>query len=609
MASHMAPKDAGSASSGQARRRGARGVALVAAIVLAVLVAVGGTCAFLLYRSATVVRAEASELTAVVDPLKEALKSGDEAAINDAVGAVEKSVSVINDEIHGPLWSLASLVPVVGQDVRSAQTLGEVGSQMVDEVLVPVAAAVSGTGVSGLVSEGAVDVETLREVTGVLVDAIPAIREAARTVSELPEATVPQLREILGRVQEPLGELEVLLDGAQPFLEALPAMLGGDGARIYLVIAQNNAELRSTGGLPGSWGTLEVRDGVIEMGGEFDSILHDAGLKVDITNEEAATFDINMDTDPAQVNYTPDFTRVGELASQYWEQKGYGRVDGVVAVDPVFLQWLLGLTGGFEAPDGTFVDGSNAAKALLSDTYWRLGNDGEAQDAYFSAVAALAFGRVMDGLGDIGLSDLAKVVTRGGGEGRLLVWMADEREQAAIDGLGLSGALESDPATPVLGVYLNDDTYSKLSWYAACSTAVGEGVRNDDGTTTYDVTTTLTNTMTPEEAAEAPIYIYGGNDDKRERSDMLNHVFFFAPAGGSISGLRASDGSVFDGYGFVEGSLEGLQVFRTRTHLRAGESAVFTYQVTVPSDAESPLTVRTTPLAQESLMGAADAAA
>ena len=59
---------------------------------------------------------------------------------------------------------------------------------------------------------------------------------------------------------------------------------------------------------------------------------------------------------------------------------------------------------------------------------------------------------------------------------------------------------------------------------------------------------------------------------------------------------------MFPEYGIKETSLSGLQVYRTRTHLLSGETATFTYQVTVSAEATEPLALRTTPLAQESLM-------
>ena len=498
--------------------------------------------------------------------------------------------------------SSASALPVVGEDIRSVQKLGDAGAALVDDALVPIADSVAGTGLSNLMQDGAVNIELIQNVSEAVDSSLPTIESSVDAIASLPEANIPQLAEVLEKVQGPAGEARELIGQAKPFLDLLPQMLGADGQnRTYLVIAQNNSELRSTGGLPGSWGTVSISDGMISMG-EFQTILHAPGLQAQVTDEELSATMTNVGTDPAQVNCVPDFSRVGVLASEFWAQAGNGDVDGVIAMDPVFLQRLLALTGGVTTPDGTVVDGSNAAQVLLSDTYWRFGNDSSAQDAYFSAVAGLAFSQIMGHLGDAGLTDLIDVIGKSGADGRLLVWMANEDEEALMDSIGVSGRIETDPSKPILGVYLNDDTYSKISWYASCYTQVGDGVENGDGTITYDVTTTLTNTMTPDEAATAPYYVYGGNGDKRDNSDMLNYIYFIAPAGGSITNLTANEGAVYEGYGFPETSLYGLQFFRTRTHLLSGQSAVFTYQVTVSAEAEEPLSVRTTPLAQESLM-------
>ena len=604
MASHFS-EDKAAKRSGAPRKGLTTGkkVGIVLGIVLAVILVAGGTCGFLLYRSAMTVKAQASELMAQVDPMKEALKSGDAETLDASVGIVQENMATINAEVHSPLWTLASYLPVVGEDVRSVQSLGQAGSALVNDALVPVATTVSGTGLSDLLQDGVVNVELIRSISDAVGGALPTIQSSVETISSLPEAHIPQLREVLSKVQEPLASANDLIDQFGPMLDLLPQILGGDGARTYLVLAQNNAELRATGGLPGSWGTVTIDNGVITMG-DFRTILHEEGLQVEITEEERYAIGTNMDTDPAQVNCTPDFVRVGELAREYWRQMGNGEVDGVIAIDPVFLQSLLTLTGGFTAPDGATVDGTNAAQVLLSDTYWKFGNDNEAQDAYFSSVAGLAFKQIMGNLGNAGMTDLWDLVNKGAEQGRLLVWMVNEDEEALVDQLGFSGVLGSDPATPELGVYLSDDTYSKISWYAQCYTTVGEGVKNADGTTTYDVTTVLTNTITPETANTAPLYIYGGNQSKRDRSDMLDFVYLVGPAGGRIDNVSVSENALNQEFGISDNVLSGHHVRRFRTHLLAGETATITYQVTVSAEATEPLTVRTTPLAQESLMQA-----
>ena len=43
--------------------------------------------------------------------------------------------------------------------------------------------------------------------------------------------------------------------------------------------------------------------------------------------------------------------------------------------------------------------------------------------------------------------------------------MANEDEEHAIERLGFSGAIGTDPTTPELGVYIHDETWAKMGWY------------------------------------------------------------------------------------------------------------------------------------------------
>ena len=618
MASHFAAHDSQyerlsrSNYTPQTAHRGHRGnnnerrhhsrVGLVIALVIVAVVAVCGACAFQLYRSAMTAKGHAEDMVTELSTLKEAVKSGDTEALNNSVNTIVEDSDALNVEVTSPLWKLAANLPVVGEDVRSVQTLGAASSALVNDALVPIAQSVSGKKLSDIMHDGSFDVETISSVVAAVDQATPTIEGTLDTIDSLPEAHIPQLASAIEKVKTQTTQVRDTLAKAKPMLDVLPQMLGANGqTRTYLVIAQNNSELRSTGGLPGSWGTVTINNGTLTMG-DFTTILHESGLKVDITDEERNAMATNMDTDPAQVNCDPDFVRVGELARDYWAQTGGGNVDGVIAIDPVFLQRLVALTGSITAPDGATLDGTNTAQALLSDVYWKYGNNGDAQDAYFASVAELAFKSVLSNLGNASIKDLKDVYKKSAADGRLLVWMNDQGEEQVMQELGVAGGLSTDPARPVLGVYMNDDSYSKLSWYTQAGTTIDGGTKNADGTTTYNVTTTLTNTITPEEAASAPLYIYGGNADKRDNSDMLHFVYFIAPAGGAITNFSASDGLIFTDYGINQATLSGLQFIRVRTHLRSGESGTFTYQVTVPAEATQPLALRTTPLAQESLM-------
>lgn len=336
--------------------------------------------------------------------------------------------------------------------------------------------------------------------------------------------------------------------------------------------------------------------------GEFTSILHQEGLSVAITEEEQAAIATNMDTDPAQVNCTADFVRVGEMSREYWLQATEQEVDGVVTIDPVFLQRLVGLVGGFTAEDGTEINGDNCARVLMSDSYATYKNDSEAQDAFFSSVASTAFDHVMGNLGNIDSNKLVDVIKKSGEDHRLMVWMANADEEALVKALGFSGDLQTDVTKPEVGVYVNDDTWSKIDWYAKLSTTVGPAVKNADGTTSYTVQTDLTNTLTLEETGPISNYVLGYNTEKRDDADMRSYLFIYSPYMGTLSNIEVTgDGLVDEGSEIPVNTLEGCQVARLHVHTGGGATTTVTYTVTVPAEATESLTVRMTPLANESL--------
>lgn len=576
-------------------------VAMVVAIVVAVILVAGGAYGFALYNSVKTVKADAATAMAQASTLKKSIKDGDGEALKSSVTVVANSTDAIYREVTSPLWNVATFIPVVGEDVKSAQTLVSAAKNLVNNALEPLSNEIAGVSLSSLVSDGAINAELISSLCSSGLEVLPVVEDSVNQINSLPDAHISQVAAIINKVKEPLASSGDIIAALRPALENLPRMVGSEGARTYLVIAQNNAEFRATGGLPGSWGTITVDNGYISMG-EFTSILHQEGLSVAITEEEQAAIATNMDTDPAQVNCTADFVRVGEMSREYWLQATEQEVDGVVTIDPVFLQRLVGLVGGFTAEDGTEINGDNCARVLMSDSYATYKNDNEAQDAFFSSVASTAFDHVMGNLGNIDSNKLVDVIKKSGEDHRLMVWMANADEEALVKALGFSGDLQTDVTKPEVGVYVNDDTWSKIDWYAKLSTTVGPAVKNADGTTSYTVQTDLTNTLTLEETGPISNYVLGYNTEKRDDADMRSYLFIYSPYMGTLSNIEVTgDGLIDEGSEIPVNTLEGCQVARLHVHTGGGATTTVTYTVTVPAEATESLTVRMTPLANESL--------
>lgn len=576
-------------------------VAMVVAIVVAVILVAVGAYGFALYNSVKTVKADAATAMAQASTLKKSIKDGDGEALKSSVTVVANSTDAIYREVTSPLWNVATFIPVVGEDVKSAQTLVSAAKNLVNNALEPLSNEIAGVSLSSLVSDGAINAELISSLCSSGLEVLPVVEDSVNQINSLPDAHISQVATIINKVKEPLASSGDIIAALRPALENLPRMVGSEGARTYLVIAQNNAEFRATGGLPGSWGTITVDNGYISMG-EFTSILHQEGLSVAITEEEQAAIATNMDTDPAQVNCTADFVRVGEMSREYWLQATEQEVDGVVTIDPVFLQRLVGLVGGFTAEDGTEINGDNCARVLMSDSYATYKNDNEAQDAFFSSVASTAFDHVMGNLGNIDSNKLVDVIKKSGEDHRLMVWMANADEEVLVKALGCSGDLQTDVTKPEVGVYVNDDTWSKIDWYAKLSTTVGPAVKNADGTTSYTVQTDLTNTLTLEETGPISNYVLGYNTEKRDDADMRSYLFIYSPYMGTLSNIEVTgDGLVDEGSEIPVNTLEGCQVARLHVHTGGGATTTVTYTVTVPAEATESLTVRMTPLANESL--------
>lgn len=84
----------------------------------------------------------------------------------------------------------------------------------------------------------------------------------------------------------------------------------------------------------------------------------------------------------------PDTSRVAEGMQSIWQRTSWGRdtpLDGVLMVDPVFLQELVKINGNITLSDGRVLAGGNTAEFLLNKVY--IDYPVYMQDTYFAQVA------------------------------------------------------------------------------------------------------------------------------------------------------------------------------------------------------------------------------
>ncbi len=375
----------------------------------------------------------------------------------------------------GPIWGLASVMPWVGPQLAAFHTVTVSADELLTQSFVPLARAAEG-----------VSVENLRPTGGRLdPTALSGLAEPARTAADPARDAAGAVRNIdrtplvgvLSRAVDQAGEVftnsATFIDALSRTAQLLPAMLGQDGERRYLVLVQNNAEWRSLGGISGSAIVLTTDNGAVSLGGTESA----TGLSRDITQPvvdlPAEITDI-YGTRPARYfhNLTeiPDFSIDGPLAKEFFAKKTGVSVDGVIAIDPVVLSYILSATGPVTLPDGEKLSSDNTVDLLMNGVYARYPDPAQ-QDAFFAASTGAVFQALLEGRGSA--SGFVSALSRAGNEHRLLMWSADADEQAVLAGTTIAGPLPStDERTARFGVYLNDGTGSKMSYYVAPQTSL-----------------------------------------------------------------------------------------------------------------------------------------
>lgn len=141
-----------------------------------------------------------------------------------------------------------------------------------------------------------------------------------------------------------------------PFIKFYKKILANPAQQRYLILFQNNNELRPTGGFLGSFAILELEDNKVkklEIPGEgpygFRNLFAQRQEKWFKPPEPFLM--INSHWEMQDMNWFPDFSSSAQKVSWFYEGATGNKVDGVIAFDTVFIEELFKLTGAVELPE------------------------------------------------------------------------------------------------------------------------------------------------------------------------------------------------------------------------------------------------------------------
>jgi hypothetical protein len=242
-------------------------------------------------------------------------------------------------------------------------------------------------------------------------------------------------------------------------------LAGADEPKKYLIAFQNSAEARGTGGILGAYAIIELKKGslkVIETGS--NEPLYGSSLEkipIDVPEEYKRLYGEN----PAILqnsNLSPHFPYGAEIWLSLWKKEFGKPLDGVIAVDPTALSYMLRSTGPITLSNGEKITSENVVADTLKDAYKRFESDNKGRKQYLVDLMNAAVAKLNSG--DYSKFKMAQALRDGIVANRILVYSTDKNAQTELAKVRLGGFMALESNNEFRAVIQNIDA-GKLDYY------------------------------------------------------------------------------------------------------------------------------------------------
>lgn len=368
------------------------------------------------------------------------------------LAAASDDFSSAQSELRSLWVAPLRIVPWIGTQIRSADALSNSASIVADELAEAAARVVE------VKDDSQAELITKAGASQELLALVRATRTRFADLDLGPTGgLVGALQDARRRFDEERNDLDATLADAEVALTGMTEFLSGPTT--YLLLSANTSEMRAGSGRFLIAGPVSVRDGDITVGDLVspETILLEPDA-VEIADVDFATnwSDVLPTVDLRNLGTTPRFDVTAPLAADMWQAITGQPVDGVLVIDPVALQGILG-TGTSVEVDGLQIDAENVFPFVVLDQYWEEDKPTRRIRQRDLASAALSAAVSAD-------TDLVQLVEalEGAVAGRhILAWSRSESQQAAWELLGADGRI----GTSSLMASLVNDGLNKLDTF------------------------------------------------------------------------------------------------------------------------------------------------
>jgi hypothetical protein len=430
------------------------------ALVCAGLLLLGGLgLALTLARVAIAAAAVQDDLAAIEALAESDVQTLDIEAAMEQLHTTRADVQTLHDAARPFLWLSPHLgwVTRYGPDIQAAPALLEMAvdlSTAAEQAVEPLAPLLAEEADQDTIVEA---VTTLDAARPQLTSALNAVRAAQETRRGLDVETVsPRLRGWMAKLDRYLPLMEQGVQGAL----LLPELLGADAPATYLVLVQNEDELRPTGGfISGVARVTIVKGSLHEIAFEDSYAVDDFSQPYPDPPAPLLEYMLSELWLFRDSNWSPDFPTSAQAAISLYTLTHDVQIDGVVAVDQQAVQELVGALEPLHVPG--YAEPVTRENAIaMAHQSWTPDPERSAdwwahRKDFMAALLDAIVARLEGGLDRPAIVRLARAALVALEEKHLLIYLKDQEAAALLADMNWDGALTTTPGDYLMVVDAN----------------------------------------------------------------------------------------------------------------------------------------------------------
>ncbi len=345
---------------------------------------------FFIFLPAHALETQAKEIITTATKVRDAFKENDIDKVGIELKNLQKKYDGVQDTAKKLYWlTYVPFLSLYGSDLKNVVSAGDEIIQsllIAEESVAPYADLIGfkkgGVGFFEQPADQRIQtaVLTLDKVVVKADDIAGHIDKARKEIAQIDENRYPQklgkseVRSTIKKTKEQFEVFATLFVESKSFFKKLPAILGAEKELTYLVLFQNDKELRPTGGFLTAYAIFKIKNGKFQIKRSEDiysldeSIAQHPKAPREILDYHKGVSVLNI----RDSNLSPDFvTSLGMFNSLYEKSSRKIAYDGVITVDTQVLVDALNVLGDTEA-DGIVFSAKNDKRCNCPQVIYQL---------------------------------------------------------------------------------------------------------------------------------------------------------------------------------------------------------------------------------------------